>query len=493
MPPEQSQPHAEDAPSSSAQQAPEGRSPPRRASGGAAATAGLEAALASVSPSSGVRKKKKGAHAAHPSAKQEPDEVPPNPSAYAASLRAEKGSRSDSAQPQVPGAQTPSACASSAERRLVAADRPPNPPTAAPAPEALLRSQGGSSRQPLQPLPSAQAAEGLSSRVACGSPPFSHTAATEAPPPKFARMPSRTSETGAGVPPALAPSLLLAAFQPPAQQNAFLANQGSTEAEIHFIGELEAGCGFQTSDGVFCEISFEAGNHWLSLCKAAERSHQTQTAYGSVGDVYLWNHPIDLHYAVSSVVGWPRCRVSVWKLTSLGSIENRRLLGRRVDLTDMGVLDARIGERMKLTTRTSGSVKFSVDVIMRNFEFHGFSTSSAFPAASLATPPPPPAALSLPPLPSTPEAVAARPQPPQTPRSPSLASLALYEEAQRSLRGEKLHSARADSGASCWRYAPSERSNLESERGTVATREAKALFRSASRPHGDLAGERKRQ
>lgn len=38
--------------------------------------------------------------------------------------------------------------------------------------------------------------------------------------------------------------------------------------------------------------------------------------------MYIWNHPIDLHYAVSSVVGWPRCRISVWKLTSLGSIEN---------------------------------------------------------------------------------------------------------------------------------------------------------------------------
>ncbi|KFG28193.1 B9 domain-containing protein, partial [Toxoplasma gondii p89] len=41
-----------------------------------------------------------------------------------------------------------------------------------------------------------------------------------------------------------------------------------------------------------------------------------------VGDVYLWNHPIDLHYAVSSVVGWPRCRISVWKLTNLGTVEN---------------------------------------------------------------------------------------------------------------------------------------------------------------------------
>ncbi|ESS30498.1 B9 domain-containing protein [Toxoplasma gondii VEG] len=140
----------------------------------------------------------------------------------------------------------------------------------------------------------------------------------EASAPKLERWPSRLSETNTGP---LAPGLLLSALHQNARQP-FLVNQGSTEAEIHFIGELEAGYGFRTSDGLFCEFSFEAGNHWLGLCKAADRRHQTQTAYGSVGDVYLWNHPIDLHYAVSSVVGWPRCRISVWKLTNLGTVEN---------------------------------------------------------------------------------------------------------------------------------------------------------------------------
>ncbi|KFG28185.1 B9 domain-containing protein, partial [Toxoplasma gondii p89] len=99
----------------------------------------------------------------------------------------------------------------------------------------------------------------------------------EASAPKLERWPSRLSETNTGP---LAPGLLLSALHQNARQP-FLVNQGSTEAEIHFIGELEAGYGFRTSDGLFCEFSFEAGNHWLGLCKAADRRHQTQTAYGS--------------------------------------------------------------------------------------------------------------------------------------------------------------------------------------------------------------------
>lgn len=68
--------------------------------------------------------------------------------------------------------------------------------------------------------------------------------------------------------------------------------------------------------------------------------------------------------------------------TLLFIVPSGRLLGRRSGLTDLSVLDTNIGERMRLTTRSSGWVLLSVDIVLRNFERHGLSVISSLPASN---------------------------------------------------------------------------------------------------------------
>lgn len=188
-------------------------------------------------------------------------------------------------------------------------------------------------------------------------------------------------------------------------------------AEVHMVGEVAAGHGFNVRGGLFCELKFVAGSEWTPLCKDALEPQQTQTAYGNPADVYVWSHPIDLHYALSSVVGWPSCIFCVWELDSKGNASPLafgstclpmsvgehevvchtwspvgaageelagRMFGRQELLGEAAWPSTGDPEKTQLVTRTSGRVLLRLGVATRYFDVHGISNGSVGISSGLA-------------------------------------------------------------------------------------------------------------
>jgi B9 domain-containing protein 2 len=88
--------------------------------------------------------------------------------------------------------------------------------------------------------------------------------------------------------------------------------------EAHFLGEIVGGVGFEK--GVTCKWMIEAGEGWEPL--DGDFVGQTQCDYPfDEGDMCVWAHPIDVHYAMQSATSWPRIIVQIWKLDSHGQQE----------------------------------------------------------------------------------------------------------------------------------------------------------------------------
>ena len=81
--------------------------------------------------------------------------------------------------------------------------------------------------------------------------------------------------------------------------------------EVHFVGEIVKGDGFKGTY-VSCKWYVEWGKSWTLL----EGDESSQTQYTASNSV--WNHPLDLHFASTSMLEWPRIIVQVWALDSYG-------------------------------------------------------------------------------------------------------------------------------------------------------------------------------
>eukprot|EP00984_Skeletonema_dohrnii_P017048 scaffold7682_cov137-Skeletonema_dohrnii-CCMP3373.AAC.2 len=162
--------------------------------------------------------------------------------------------------------------------------------------------------------------------------------------------------------------------------------------EVHFIGEICEGVGFK---GTYIEW----GKSWSLL--EGEDSSQTQYTASNV-----WNHPIDVHFASTSMLEWPRIIVQVWTLDSYGrsilagygfthlptnpgeheleincwkptngsireKLEEFFLCRTPSCLLDEAVIFGKAWEsRSQLTTVSSGKVKLNVHVMLRFFDQH---------------------------------------------------------------------------------------------------------------------------
>jgi len=89
--------------------------------------------------------------------------------------------------------------------------------------------------------------------------------------------------------------------------------------EVHFLGEI-SGATFHSSSSstsFSCEWFIEWGKAWnLLQGEITGQSQYCLTDY-SRGQV-VWNHPIDLHFVVGSVQGWPRLTLKVWEADKYG-------------------------------------------------------------------------------------------------------------------------------------------------------------------------------
>mmetsp|Transcript_25687 Transcript_25687/g.51306 ORF Transcript_25687/g.51306 Transcript_25687/m.51306 type:complete len:183 (-) Transcript_25687:90-638(-) len=91
-------------------------------------------------------------------------------------------------------------------------------------------------------------------------------------------------------------------------------------AELHLIGSILGCSDFKESQGVYCKWSIITGEHFDWQILAGEASGCTQVdSTGGEGVDGVWDHPLDVHLGVTSMVGWPRLRVEVWSRDAGGS------------------------------------------------------------------------------------------------------------------------------------------------------------------------------
>lgn len=191
------------------------------------------------------------------------------------------------------------------------------------------------------------------------------------------------------------------------------AGGADSHFELHFIGELDFGTrfpGISADDGLFVDYAAHAGTEWHPMVKEGYIG-QTQTAYADCDGMHVFNHPIDFHYFAFSIDGWPLLHMEVLKLDVAGQVETvsygsvalpstpghaelvcrtwSPLAGSPLDESrashlggPLGALPAGAGRteilaarspeaRAQMVTRTSGSVRLSIDTIFRNAAKHG--------------------------------------------------------------------------------------------------------------------------
>ena len=89
-------------------------------------------------------------------------------------------------------------------------------------------------------------------------------------------------------------------------------------AELHIVGEL-IGAEDYSLPSLFCKFAVEAGSNFRLLQGAT--SGQTQCDMPPEGEMALLAHPIDVHFAVKGIDGWPRLRLEVYGVDSYGRVE----------------------------------------------------------------------------------------------------------------------------------------------------------------------------
>jgi B9 domain-containing protein 2 len=178
---------------------------------------------------------------------------------------------------------------------------------------------------------------------------------------------------------------------------------GDYKTEVHYIGQVRTGHGFETDIGLYCEIQLEYGEHWSELPQASNAPIQTHTSYPGVDDVYVWCHPIDLHFATDSIFDSPKLIIRVWRLDDLGRtdllsygvcqlpcnsgscrlecptwrpIGNWRdeaisfFIGGPPRLANEDALNKNLSLRKKLKTVSSGIVSIELEILLKNFDKH---------------------------------------------------------------------------------------------------------------------------
>lgn len=109
-------------------------------------------------------------------------------------------------------------------------------------------------------------------------------------------------------------------------------------AELHIVGQILGGSGFPTQN-IFCKVNAAAicnadasvpflaqhitvnvclfvqwgivsGRSW-ELLEGLDQG-QTQLDEANDGEMVVWSHPLDIHYACRGLAGWPKLYFQVW-------------------------------------------------------------------------------------------------------------------------------------------------------------------------------------
>merc|ERR1711998_236220 len=178
-------------------------------------------------------------------------------------------------------------------------------------------------------------------------------------------------------------------------------------SEVHFIGQILGGSGFEQPN-LFCRWGIVAGPGWRLLEGFADG--RTQIDHPQDDEMSVWAHPLDLHYATSTIGGWPRLHMQVWAEDSFGRKELAgygfcflpTVVGEyqlecvtwkpagskfRDDLRSFFLgggpqlvhdeLVYKQDDRFRLCGETAGVVHVEVGVLLKDFEKHGVETFSS--------------------------------------------------------------------------------------------------------------------
>jgi B9 domain-containing protein 2 len=93
-------------------------------------------------------------------------------------------------------------------------------------------------------------------------------------------------------------------------------------AELYIIGSVVGGTDFEETEQLYCKWKVVSERNNMNVDTSARSSHWmhvngrlkgiTQQATAQFDHMLLWAHPIDVHFAFTSTVGWPRFFVEVW-------------------------------------------------------------------------------------------------------------------------------------------------------------------------------------
>jgi hypothetical protein len=86
-------------------------------------------------------------------------------------------------------------------------------------------------------------------------------------------------------------------------------------AQAFFIGRIIGSSGFRNS--TFCRWWIVAGQQWNLENGESEGQTQVDAPVDS-GAMLIWSHPLDIHYQLAGVQGWPKLSLEVWEQESLG-------------------------------------------------------------------------------------------------------------------------------------------------------------------------------
>jgi len=89
-------------------------------------------------------------------------------------------------------------------------------------------------------------------------------------------------------------------------------------AELHVWGQLLGANHFPLSS-LFCKWSVDTGSNFRLL--EGTTSGQTHCDDPHADEMAVWAHPIDMHYSLKGVDGWPRLQLEVWGVDQFGRCE----------------------------------------------------------------------------------------------------------------------------------------------------------------------------
>ena len=91
-------------------------------------------------------------------------------------------------------------------------------------------------------------------------------------------------------------------------------------AELHVVGEISGGRGFAASN-LFCKWGLYAGTNFDLL--EGNNDGQTHVDNCRSDEDSTWSHPIDVHYSLKGLSGWPKIFLQVWSQDELGRTDLR--------------------------------------------------------------------------------------------------------------------------------------------------------------------------